>query len=114
MTMFSILDKEGNLQPADVLQWANYFESADRAVGLDEIKGWRISTVFFGLDHCLWETVVFTPQDENIYQARYNSREAAEEGHRKAILWVEKQIDLISTWKDPAKHQGELIEEERP
>jgi len=111
MSLFSILDESGNLKPCEVLEWAAWFESTDRAVALDEINGWRISTVFFGLDHCLWETIVFNPEDENVYQTRYASRESAEEGHRKAILWAEKQIAWLNMWQDPTKHQGEMIEE---
>lgn len=114
MSIFSILDETGNLQSAEVLEWASWFESTDRSVALDEIQDWRISTVFFGLNHCLWETIVFNPEDQNVYQTRYDSRQSAEEGHRRAITWVEKQIAWLAMWKDPAKNQGELIEKERP
>jgi hypothetical protein len=68
-----------------------------RRVALDEVGGYRVSTVFLGVDHnfamhgppVLWETMVFDdsgqgrPWDE--WQDRYTSRADAEAGHRRVV-----------------------------
>lgn len=54
-----------------------------------------VSTVFLGIDHgwrspvpVLWETMIFGHPDFTDYQERYATREAAMEGHAKAVHLV--------------------------
>lgn len=76
-------------------------------VAEDVIHGWRISTVWLGLNHSFWkdndpiifETMIFK-EDESIpdnefcnhYQERYCTLESAEVGHEKACYEVELLI----------------------
>ncbi len=88
-----ILDADGNPVPCDdVLEWAKWFQGADRCVAKTEISdGVNVSTVFLGLDHnfmggtpVLWETMIFGgPHDQ--YCDRYTSREDALRGHEMAV-----------------------------
>jgi hypothetical protein len=62
-----ILDGQIPIPVGDLVEWAQWFEKADRHVAQDVIEGIRISTVFLGLDHSfgrtpypiLFETMVF-------------------------------------------------------
>lgn len=96
-----ILDERGEPVPADAETWGFWFESADRHVAddADEQTGWRVSTVFIGLDHnfsnagppVLWETLVFGgPLDGEM--ERYTSRADALEGHRAMCARVTEVI----------------------
>lgn len=88
-----VLDKEGNPVPADLMTWANWYETAERVVKCDELPNQvRVSTVFLGIDHrfggegppILWETMIFGG-DQDSYQDRYTSREDALKGHEEAL-----------------------------
>jgi hypothetical protein len=83
-------------RPAELLEWAMWYETADRIVARDELPdGTRISTVFLGLDHSftlspipiLFETMVFAPPKdddwglEELDCERYGTWEQAEMGH---------------------------------
>jgi len=79
------------LVPVELLEWAKWFETTDRHVGNDTINGYRISTVFLGLDHnfgvgapLLFETMVFGDDDEEDME-RYATYEEAEEGHKRFV-----------------------------
>ena len=77
----------------DLMEWAEWFETADRRVAATEIgvvgddDANRVSTVFLGLDHSfetgpplLFETMVFGgPMDQEM--DRYTTWEEAEAGH---------------------------------
>lgn len=88
-----ILNAEGNVRrEPDLLKWAQWFETAERHIGLDRLpNGTKVSTVFLGTDHnfeggtpILWETMIFGgPEDQ--YQKRYATREEALIGHAKAV-----------------------------
>lgn len=98
-----ILDDHGEPQPAeDLLEWARWFETANRVIAQDrdEREGApdvRVSTIFLGLDHnhwgggppILWETMIFGGLHDG-YQARYHSRDEALEGHQVACALVAK------------------------
>ena len=50
----------------DLMEWASWFETADRSVRHDKVGAVRVSTVFLGLDHqfgdgtpLIFETMVF-------------------------------------------------------
>lgn len=86
--------KDGNHEPAELLEWAQWFETADRKVDLTDTPHGRVSTVFLGIDHrlggngppVLYETMVFGgPYDAD--GERYTTVENAREGHAR---WVKK------------------------
>ena len=78
----------------DLLEWAEWFETADRHVANTVLpSGVRVSTVFLGIDHSfppstegepiLFETMIFGGEDDS-YQERYSTWEEAEAGHEQA------------------------------
>ena len=85
----------------DVLEWAKWFESADRTVSRTELlsdgvkrKGdILISTIFLGLDSgfgdklLLFETMVFGGE-YNEYQVRYTTWAEAKSGHKQIVEMV--------------------------
>jgi len=75
----------------DLMEWARWFETADRRVAHDKLNDCKVSTVFLGLDHNmlgerkdLFETMVFGGK-LNGEQNRYSTWEEAECGHRKMV-----------------------------
>lgn len=104
--IYKILDENHNLIDASLIEWGMFFESADRIVRADYIKGEvKISTVFLGLDHSfggrsLWfETMIFGgPLDG--YQKRYETWDEAVHGHgialQKALEENAKEVELKS------------------
>jgi len=91
-----ILDEHGEpIEVEDVIEWARWFESANRHLARDVIGDVLVSTIFLGIDHnlvgagppLLWETMIFGgPHDQ--YQERYSSRASALAGHRQAVEMV--------------------------
>ncbi len=86
------------------MTWANFLENnhTKRIVKKDDIGDMHISTIFIGLDHgfslldekemddykpLIFETMVFK-NNGGIYCDRYSTWKEAEEGHQKAIDWV--------------------------
>ena len=88
--------------PESVRQWSEWNLDRERSrVAEDNIEGFRVSTVFLGLDHnycskgppLLFETMVFDCRDDRdslseSYCDRYSTWDQAVEGHKKAIAWV--------------------------
>src|SRR5262245_32391439 len=76
----------------DLLQWSQWFETADRVIARDEINGVVITTVFLGIDHnfgsvgppILFETMVFGGSFDQ-HQERYTTWQLAEIGHQQTI-----------------------------
>ena len=73
----------------DLMQWAKWYEKADRHVALEERDGVKVSTIFLGLDHSfglglpvLFETMVFGGKYDQD-QERYQTWRDAEIGHRE-------------------------------
>jgi hypothetical protein len=68
----------------------------NRVLAQTEVGPLLVSTVFLGVDHdfgggppVLWETMIFNAPDDHPldgYQDRYTSREAAMEGHARAVV----------------------------
>lgn len=93
-----------------IKKWEYHVKSIyfSKHVGLDIINGWRISTVWMGLNHAffrehpplIFETMIFTEEgtSENDfcshYQERYTHYQEALEGHPKACEAV-RHLDLI-------------------
>ncbi len=75
----------------DVLNFARWFEKADRSVAQTDFPdGSKLSTVFLGIDHgwgdvpVLFETMIFGgPHHEK--QWRYSTWEEAKENHEKIV-----------------------------
>lgn len=104
-----ILDINGNpIECEDSKKWAYWIESADRHLGDDTVRGYRISTIFLGLDHnfsgkgspILWETMVFSKRTgksvtANIHR-RFALKSEALEYHKKLVanikLWGVKHL----------------------
>lgn len=87
--------------PAKLLEWAKWFETADRHVAKTEVAtGIVVSTVFLGLDHrfgcdgppLLFETMVFDDYGDDGTQERYSTWAEAEAGHQRIV--AEKQALL--------------------
>lgn len=85
----------------DLFKWAKWFENnmGKRHVGDTQIGPVRISTVFLGIDHnlfepglpILFETMIFRGGDG--YETwRYETWQQAEEGHAKAVALVRAEI----------------------
>ena len=76
----------------DLLQWARWFEMAERKVAVTMVGSVKISTVFLGLNHrfngagppILFETQVFGGADDG-EQERYTTWDEAVLGHSAMI-----------------------------
>jgi len=84
---------------ADLMEWARWFETAERHVRKDKLSnGILVSTVFLGLDHSfgegpplLFETMIFgADQGDDEYQERYSTWIEAMAGHLKALRFAKK------------------------
>jgi len=81
-------------------KWGEWVEKNDRQTAETNTFGYRISTVFLGLDHnftgeglpVLWETMVFPDLPSGEIQKRYSSREDALAGHEKIVEKVRKAL----------------------
>ncbi len=84
------------IEVEDLMEWAKWFENADRHVARDESHNVKVSTVFLGLDHSfgsgpplLFETMVFGGKlDEEV--DRYSTWQEAEVGHEAMKRRVEQ------------------------
>jgi hypothetical protein len=87
----------------DLLEWAEWFEKADRHIGQFKYRGVFISTVFLGLDHnflrsgdpILWESMVFYKGKEQL-QFRYDSYQSARFHH---FMILSKEIVKINRFR---------------
>jgi hypothetical protein len=83
----------------DLMTWARWFETADRHVADEIVNGYRVSTVFLGIDHgfpgdgppLLFETMVF-PNSGASLEEQFCERAAtwdeAEACHQRGIEFV--------------------------
>ncbi len=77
---------------ADLMTWARWFETADRHVANDIVDGYRVSTVFLGIDHrfgddgppLLFETMVFPNGGEHL-------DDMVEQFCERASTWAEAE-----------------------
>ena len=92
--------KGNEIIPTDHIEWAAWFEGADRQIGSTTIGESYVSTVFLGLDHSfgcgppmIFETMVFDgPLDGDM--DRYSTLEDAKAGHNAMCTRVcAAQID---------------------
>ena len=88
-----ILDESGNpvVEP-DLMKWGHWMGTGNRHIALDRLaEGVKISTLFLGVDYnfgegppILFETMIFGGEHDQ-YQERYETREQALEGHKRAV-----------------------------
>lgn len=96
MTGHYLLKEDKTYEPCDLMTWCKQFENMQRHVAYDIINGYKVSTVWLGLDHSyfgdkplLFETMIFHKDTgTDIYCERYSTWPEAEEGHAEAIKWV--------------------------
>ena len=113
--MMYFLNEDKTYREADVFEWGQQFEKMDRHVAEDMINGFRVSTVWLGLDHnyfggppLVLETMVFDESGQDVYMNRYTTWAEAEEGHKEAVQWVKDDI-----WRNPEKYAGALLLEDK-
>lgn len=94
MARYYILEGHTPKPVDDILEWAQWFESADRHVKQTVIGEVRISTVFLGKDHSyngrhpvLFETMIFGGEYDQ-YCDRYRTWAGAEHGHERCCKMV--------------------------
>ncbi len=96
-----ILAGKEPVQERDWRRWAEWYQNADRHVGLDKIgKDIEVSTVFLGRDHrfssagppILFETLVFGG-DLDGEMRRYETWDEAEDGHKAMVERVRRVSD---------------------
>jgi len=94
MSGLYILNGKEPVMVNDVIEWAKGFEINNRIVKQDYIGEIFVSTVFLGIDHSygdepplLFETMIFGGVPDQ-YQERYSTWDEAEEGHKRAIKFV--------------------------
>lgn len=89
------------IEEPNLLRWAEWYETHSRRVKEDFVNGYRISTVFLGIDHrfsvaykrfpILFETMVFDKGSyDDLRCERYSHWEEAEAGHKKMVAKVKK------------------------
>ena len=86
------------VKPASLMEWAQWYETADRHVAKDQIGDVKISTVFLGMDHqfsegepLIFETMIFGGEHDQ-YQDRCSTWDQAEAQHAEAVLMVRKSL----------------------
>lgn len=100
--MLYILRDKVPVLASDLLEWATWFETADRVVKQEQIGPCFVSTVFLGIDHnffrgsapLLFETMVFSHGTSNdLWQERASTWELALECHQRGVEWAKANIE---------------------
>lgn len=103
------LHEDHSYTPCDLMTWAAQLEvlvnAGKKHVAYDIVDGFRISTVWLGLNHnfldigrpLLFETMIFDDEGacgwDYHYQERYTTWDEAVKGHQEAIEWLKAQIN---------------------
>lgn len=82
----------------NVIEWAEWFETADRIVKKTKVGNVEVSTAFLSFDHqygdgppLLFETMIFGGErDEDMW--RYTTWEEAEAGHGRVVAELLKEV----------------------
>ena len=103
---YILVDKEPR-PVLDLIEWATWFETADRKVRQTNLPNTiYVSTIFIGLDHyfgtdkehepIVFETMVFGGKHD-MFRERYTNWADAVEGHERCVAMVEHEtiIDII-------------------
>jgi len=103
MGFWYILDNENNPVKATDLEYSEWCKdySNRKVIGKTNIAKSFISTVFLGLDHSwdgglplLWETMIFSDDENDLFQERYTSQESAVYGHERAVMAIINKTNL--------------------
>jgi len=97
-----ILLPDKSVRPVDdLLEWAAWFEAADRVVAKTQVdRHVEVSTIFLGVNHSLFsegsprifETAVITPSDNQIVE-RYATYEEAVLGHGRYVIAAREAVE---------------------
>lgn len=82
------LNENKEVVPCPAEEWAVWFETADRRVGLTPVKGFEVSTVFIGSVKGLaaFETAIFWKNGSFVKIVdRYDTWDQAVEGHKAVV-----------------------------
>lgn len=86
-------------KPCTLMEWARWFETADRHVARDVVGDRSVSTVFLGIDHnfgagepLLFETMVFDPDWNDLWSDRCSTWEQAEEMHNRGCDFARQSL----------------------
>jgi hypothetical protein len=115
--VIQVYDRHG--RPIDTATWEQKLADEEyRFVAQHWVRGWKVSTVWLGLDHnfggggppLIFETMIFAPADVTVgrdnavrralpvpadldqYQERYPTEAAAQAGHDRALAAVVAQL----------------------
>lgn len=109
-----ILNADGTVTKVSTEAWSRWFEKADRHIGNYYRDGYRVSTVFLGLDHNwgegpphIFETMMFDDtkhvatlgdrlirlNGEELTMERYSTKDDAMIGHERHVQHLNKMID---------------------
>lgn len=103
---------------ASTLEWAMWFERHPNAnrVALDECEGYRVSTIFLGVDYnftgcgdpVLFETMVFSEHEDLAMMDRYHTWAEALAGHERirsicAREWADAKTLALATVRNVLK-----------
>lgn len=111
-----ILNADHSVQPAELMEWARWFEKNGerRRVDATELpEGVLVSTVFLGLDHSfgdgpplIFETMAFQNGEEALCW-RYSTWNDAKLGHDRAV-------ELIRQYQGVNRSLADLYSEDQP
>lgn len=112
-----ILDGHTPVQVFDLMEWAVWYQTADRHVDNTWIGHIRISTVFLSMDHnwhgpshppVLFETMVFDGGVLHEAMLRYCTWEEAEAGHKDMVECVQAMVDRLQRYDALRMHDPYL------
>jgi hypothetical protein len=112
-----ILDGQTPVQVFDLMEWANWYQKADRRVAKDFVGRAEISTVFLSMDHnwygpnhppVLFETMVFGGGFLNEEMVRYCTWAEAEAGHKDVVETVQAYADRLQRYDALREHDRYL------
>jgi len=108
MTEFYYLNPDKSYTPCDSEKWGSQLKTKDRQIDFDVLNGFLISTVWIGLNHKLFKTLVFdSPKGvKSMYCESYSTWQEAKAGHQKAIAKVKAGEIYINDFSDA--NQGEV------
>ena len=103
MMDYYILNEQKEAVPADLDEWARFFERGDRIIARNEIGAAMVSTVFLGINHqhgdgppLLFETMIFGGAHDE-HQERCSTYEEAVTMHRRAVELASLSADVKSS-----------------
>ena len=70
----------------DVIEWAKALENDEgRKVGSTQIGDYYVSTVYIGISSCIYETMVFDKNGDEVDCERYDTESGAKAGHFQMV-----------------------------